>query len=183
MTVWCALLRGITPSNPAMRGERLRGVFVDLGFSDVATVLGSGNVVFRAEGTASAAEQEARIQAALHDQLGIGGGTVLRTREALSGLAARRPFGDREHGKATYLTVTFLKEPPAEMPDPLPVPESSAVELLGWDDEAGALLSVVDTTGTETLDHMRWLERHFGRDITTRTWNTVRRIVAKCPAD
>lgn len=166
-----------------MRGEQLRKVFESLGFQNVVTVLGSGNVVFRDDVTASAAERETQIQAALQDQLGIGGGTVLRTREALSGLAARRPFGDREHGKTSYLTVTFLKEPPEEMPDPLPVPDSSAVELLGWDNDAEALLSVVDTSRAKTPDHMRWLERHFGRDITTRTWNTVHRILAKCPAE
>ncbi|MGC8068953.1 hypothetical protein, partial [Salmonella enterica] len=48
-------------------------------------------------GSAARAAAEARIQAALQDQLGIAGGTVLRSREELAALVASAPFGDREH--------------------------------------------------------------------------------------
>jgi hypothetical protein len=39
--------------------------------------------------------------------------------------------------------------------------------------------SVVDLTGARTPDLMRWLESEFGKEITTRTWKTVQRILNK----
>jgi uncharacterized protein (DUF1697 family) len=44
---YVALLRGIGPSNPNMRNEKLRGVFEKLGFDNVQTVISSGNVLFQ----------------------------------------------------------------------------------------------------------------------------------------
>jgi hypothetical protein len=41
------------------------------------------------------------------------------------------------------------------------------------------ICSVVDLTRTKTPDLMRWLEKEFGREITTRTWRTVGRILKK----
>ncbi|MBA3630747.1 MAG: DUF1697 domain-containing protein [Actinobacteria bacterium] len=43
MKSYVALLRGIGPSNPNMRNDRLRAVFEDLGFSNVRAVISSGN--------------------------------------------------------------------------------------------------------------------------------------------
>ena len=42
---YVALLRGIGPSNPNMRNERLRELFQKLGFQNVQTVISSGNVL------------------------------------------------------------------------------------------------------------------------------------------
>src|SRR5687768_10214571 len=39
-----------------------------------------------------------------------------------------------------------------------------------------AIYSVIDLTGAKTPDLMLWLEKHFGKEITTRTWKTVERI-------
>lgn len=47
MKSYVALLRGVTPTNPKMRNENLRGVCVGMGLSDVATVISSGNILFR----------------------------------------------------------------------------------------------------------------------------------------
>jgi hypothetical protein len=41
---YVALLRGIMPTNPNMKGEKLKAVFEGLGFSNVHTVIASGNV-------------------------------------------------------------------------------------------------------------------------------------------
>lgn len=185
-----------------MRNERLRGVFTDLGFSDVASVISSGNILFTADpehapfdggalGSPERSRAEARIQTALHETLGIEGGTVLRSQAELDSLVHAAPFGDREHTKATYLLATFLKDPagiPAgglgEDASPaadLPTPPSSTTELLGRHGPAAAILTVTDTTAEKTPDVMVWLERAFGKEITSRTWRTVTRILAKMP--
>ena len=43
---YAALLRGIAPSGPNMTNDKLRGVFEELGYEHVASVLASGNIVF-----------------------------------------------------------------------------------------------------------------------------------------
>ncbi|MBB3050222.1 uncharacterized protein (DUF1697 family) [Prauserella isguenensis] len=179
-TWYCALLRGITPGNPNMRNEKLRGVFDDLGFTGVASVLSSGNIVFAAEPTDTTA-LESRIRGALRDELGIGGGTIVRSRSELAALVGTEPFGELQHARETYLTATFLKEPLEPVPEPLPEPGGLAVRMVGYDPDARAVLAVSDNTASSSPDFMAWLERRFGKDITTRTWLTVHRILKRIP--
>lgn len=181
MASYCALLRGIMPSNPQMRNEKLRAVFTNLGFSSVGSVLASGNIVFAADSSPHPSELESQIQRALQNDLSIPGGTTVRTQEQLSSLVDAVPFGELEHSKETYLAVTFLKGSEPLTWESLPRPENPAFVLHGYHRESHALLSVCDTASAKTPDHMRWLERNFGKDITTRTWNTVVKILAKMP--
>ncbi|HLS25999.1 MAG TPA: DUF1697 domain-containing protein [Beutenbergiaceae bacterium] len=120
MTRYCALLRGIGPSDPNMRNDRLRGAFETLGFTEVGSVLSSGNIVFRDSTGEPAEVLEQRIQTVLRAHLGIPGGTIVRSREELQRLSDREPFGERTHGKSTYLTVTFCKRPLDPLPEPFP---------------------------------------------------------------
>lgn len=46
MTKHVALSRGIAPTNPNLRNDSLRGVFENLGYANVKTVISSGNLVF-----------------------------------------------------------------------------------------------------------------------------------------
>jgi hypothetical protein len=49
-----------------------------------------------------------------------------------------------------------------------------------YDRVARAVLAVTDTSDPgEASGFMSWLERTCGRDITTRSWLTVQRVVAK----
>ncbi len=173
---YAALLRGIFPSGRNMSNAHLRGVFESLGFEKVASILASGNIVFRAPAT-DVAELEASIEVALQGQLGIKGGTIVRTQAEVQGLLDRDPFAGYTHGPGTYLTATFLKTPlieaPPEHPDPL-------TRVLGYDPDARAVLAVTDNTVPGTTGNwMAWLTATHGEGITTRTWLTVQKIVAK----
>ncbi|KID31657.1 hypothetical protein HQ32_00534 [Prauserella sp. Am3] len=180
-TTWyCALLRGIGPGNPNMRNDKLRGVFEGLGYTGVTSVLSSGNIVFAAD-EAPAAVLEERIRPALRSELGIGGGTIVRTSSELRSLVDQQPFGDLQHARQTYLTATFLKEPLEPEPRPFPRPEGLPVRIVGYAAAVGAVLAVSDNTSPSTPDFMTWLEPWFGKDITTRTWLTVNRIVNRFP--
>ncbi|MGW0182832.1 DUF1697 domain-containing protein [Nocardia sp. NPDC003345] len=177
MTRYAALLRGIAPSNPNMSNEKLRGVFTGLGFESVSSVLSSGNIVFTAEST-PAADLEDRIQEALNAELGIPGGTIIRDHAELRALLDRDPFAGYSHCRETYLVATFFKDaahakvrPPAE-PDPL-------TTVVGYDRQARAFLAIIDNSSPKTPNFMAWLERSYGKDITTRTWLTVQRVVKK----
>lgn len=171
-----ALLRGIAPSGKNMSNTQLRGVFEGLGFDRVTSVLASGNIVFGAP-RQDVTGLEASIEDALRTQLGIGGGTIIRSLDELEGLLDRTPFAGLTHGRGTYLTATFLKVPltgeAPEQPHPL-------TRVLGYDVDARAVLAVTDNRVTGTTGHwMAWLEKTHGTGITTRTWLTVQRIVTK----
>lgn len=174
---YAALLRGIAPSNPNMTNVKLRGVFEDLGFTPVASVLASGNIVFGSDDD-DIPSLEAGIQQALHEQLGIPGGTIIRSSQELQALLDTDPFDGLTHGRGTYLTATFLKH---TVPAPTDLPDAGPDDLsriVGYDAAAHAVLAVTDNSNPgKTPDFMARLEKAFGQAITTRTWLTVQRIV------
>lgn len=181
MNRYAALLRGIAPALPNMKNDQLRGVFERLGHEQVQSVLASGNILFHTEQT-DVPELERTIQQALIDDLGIGGGTIIRELGELQALLERDPFDGLVHGRGTYLIATFLKDgipAPTEIPaDPDPL-----VRVIGFDAQASAFLAVIDNSVQgKTPNFMQWLERTYGKDITTRTWLTVQRIVKKLEA-
>ncbi|MEV0245735.1 DUF1697 domain-containing protein [Nocardia sp. NPDC050712] len=178
MTGYAALLRGIAPSLPNNSNDKLRGVFEQLGFEKVASVLASGNILFHsAETDVPALEQ--RIQDALVAELGIGGGTIIRSRQELRKLLDSDPFPGLTHGRGTYLTATFLKDG-TSAPKKLPEQPDPLVEVVGFDKPARAFLWIIDNSEAgKTPDFMAWLDKTYGKNITTRTWLTVQRIVKK----
>ncbi|MFH5823752.1 DUF1697 domain-containing protein [Georgenia sp. AZ-5] len=175
---YAALLRGIAPSLPNMTNDKLRGVFEALGFENVASVLASGNIVFRsAEADVPALER--RIQRALSSGLGIAGGTIIREHSELRALLDSDPFPGLTHGRGTYLTATFLKDG-ARAPARLPASPDPLTRIVGYDTAARVFLAVIDNSDPgKTPDFMSWLDKTYGKDITTRTWLTVQRIVKK----
>lgn len=152
MTTYVALLRGIMPMNPNMRGEKLKGVFESLGFKNVKTVIASGNVVFDSPPTNTAA-LEAKIEKALPKQLGFTSTTIIRSREELAALIKKNPFKGIKDEKPNYLVVTFFKSRQKE------------------------LCTVIDLSSGRTPAFMADIEKKHGKEITTRTWKTVTRIL------
>lgn len=176
MTKYVALVRGIGPSNPNMRNEKLRGVFRDLGFEDVQTVISSGNVLFKTQAR-YVEELEAIIEEALPEKLGFISTTIVWSKAELESLVDKEPFKGVKDSPESRLNVTFLKnEPTKEIKFPYHA-ENKGYLVLGIYDRA--ICSVVDLTRAKTPDLMRWLEKEFGKNITTRTWKTVGRILKR----
>lgn len=167
---YVALLRGIMPSNPNMKNEKLRTVFESLGFSDVSSLLSSGNIIFATSETDVPA-LEGRIQNALQTTLGIGGGTIIRSQQDLQDLMSQKPYGDQSHDQQHYQLVTFFKKPFENIPifDDMRIVYATKEYIC----------TSTDTTAIKTPNQMAQLEKRFGKDITSRTMKTVERIVAK----
>ena len=159
-----------------MTNDKLRSVFEELGFAEVGSVLASGNITFSsAEADQPALEQ--RIEAALVDRLEVTSTTILRAYPELRDLVDSEPFPGLTHGRGSYLTATFLKEPPA---NPAVVREQSDphTAVARYDQRTRAVLAVTDDAA-DGPSFMAWLEKAFGKGITTRSWLTVERIVRK----
>ena len=174
MTRYVALLRGIAPTNPNMRNDKLRGVFLELGFENVKTVISSGNVIFESP-SRSIRKLEESIEKALPEQLGFRSTTIIRSQGQIQKLVDKNPFQGRGHSQKSSLNVTFLKKKrEIDLEFPYHV-DNRDYTLLGMYD--GAVCSVIDLTSAKTPDLMVWLEKQFGKEITTRTWKTVERIL------
>ena len=181
MGKYVAMLRGIGPGNPNMTGEKFKGLFEELGFSGVQTVLASGNVIFESpsSNTDSLAEL---IEKALPQKLGFTRSVVLRSQVELQHLIDLDPFKgiEHDHNKQTYLLVTFFRQTP-KIPFTLPhTPENKPYTILGKIDDA--VYGSIDLLSAKTPDYMAWLEKQFGKDITSRTPRTIRIILSKMSA-
>lgn len=177
MPRYAALLRGIAPSGPNMTDDKLCGVFQGLGYEHVASVLASGNIVFDSEETDVPA-LEHRIEAALTSALGITSRTIIRSHAELRALVDSDPFPNLTHGPGAYLTATFLKYPhPAA---DLPQPPDPSTRIVRYDRMARVVLAVTDTTRPGPAPtFLTWVEGICGKDITTRSWLTIQRVVRK----
>jgi uncharacterized protein (DUF1697 family) len=148
----------------------LRRAFESAGFEDVKTVLSSGNVVFSAP-AAPNERLERRIEAAMASQLGRTFLTIVRPVDALRRMLASDPYASFRLKPGSKRIVTFLRGKPTGR---LPLP----VELHG--------ARILCRKGSEVFSayvssphgpvFMTLIEKTFGKDVTTRTWETVRRV-------
>ncbi|MEA2715362.1 MAG: hypothetical protein QOG91_390 [Candidatus Parcubacteria bacterium] len=177
MTKYAALLRGIGPSNPNMHGAKLRTAFEKMGFKRVETVIASGNVIFE---SASKNERilESRIEKALPRLLGFKSPTIVRSQVELEQIARKSPFGDMKADPRKYWIVTFLKHKPGKGHVFRDFASSGAgFTIFPMHDRV--IFCSIDVRNTKTPEVMRFLEKKFGKEMTTRTWKTVKKILKK----
>jgi uncharacterized protein (DUF1697 family) len=178
MGKYVAMLRGIGPGDPKMTSQKFKAFFEGLGFTEVQVVLASGNVIFASPEHDTNALTE-RIETALPQKLGFTRSVMLRSQHDLQHLIDQDPFRgiEQNHNKDTYLLITFFRHLP-HIPFALPyTPEGKPYTLLGNIDQA--VYGAVDLSHSKTPDYMAWLERQFGKDITSRTPKTIRLILAR----
>ena len=168
MPRYAAFLRGVSPSNAKM--PELKQAFESAGFTDVKTVISSGNVVFDAR-KASDAAIERKAEAAMREQIGQAFFTIVRPVEVLEGLLATDPYRSFRVAAGAKRIVTFLRNPPSAAVT-LPV-EQDGARILALDGRE--LFSVYVATPKGPV-FMSLIERTVGKEVTTRTWDTVARV-------
>ena len=94
MAIQIALFRGINVGKAKrIAMAELKAMFEDLGFSNVRTLLNSGNVVFEA-GRSASATNATRIAAALLERTGVSANTLVLTTKILDAAITDNPFAD-----------------------------------------------------------------------------------------
>lgn len=154
MHTFVALLRGVMPTNPNTKSANLKRVFESLGLERVATVIGSGNIVFSTNSKNTAA-LEKKIERILTKELSFTTVVIVRSQPHLEALATRNPFKGVIDEKPNYLVVTFFKDGSPE------------------------LCKTLNLTESGSPGYMAELEKKHGKSITTRTWKTVHRVLNK----
>lgn len=175
---YVAMIRGVGPENPNMRGAKLQWAFEQMGFTNVRPFLTSGNVLFESD-IPDTRELEKTAEAALPRLLEFEREVFVRSQQQLQTIVDADPFKGMVHENAgkTYLTVTFFKAPPQDLPKLPYQPDGKAFKLVASIN--GALCCVVDLTKGKTPDLMAYLARTHGKSLTTRTWSTVTRIFTR----
>jgi uncharacterized protein (DUF1697 family) len=163
-------LRGVSPMNAKM--AELKRSFEGAGFTDVRTVLSSGNVVFNARAKSEIVIAR-QAEAAMAKHLGRTFYTIVRAASVLRALIEADPYAAFDLVADAKRVVTFLREPHQAR---LSLP----IEIDG--------ARILTTTGREVLTayvpnprgpvFMTLIEKAFGTNVTTRTWDTVKKCAA-----
>jgi uncharacterized protein (DUF1697 family) len=177
MTRWVALLRGVNVNGITIRSADLGALFRELGFTDVRTVLASGNVVFTSDDdpaaghAAAAAVLQTRIEHALADRFGYDAWIVLVEHDRLAGLVDAFPFPPDPD---THAYVVFASDPAAR-DELLAVPPNDRERIAPGDGVvywACPRGSSTDTPFARTAAKPR-----FRQTTTTRNTNTLRKLL------
>jgi len=168
MPRYAAFLRGVMPTKVKM--PELRATFEDAGFSDVRTVLGSGNVVFEAR-SASDPALERTAEKAMQERLGRVFPAIIRPVEKLEELLASDPFASFRVPADAKRVVTFLRKVPDRAPA-FPI-EQDGARILGLTGREAFTCYVRTAKGPV---FMTLIQKTFGQDVTTRTWETIRKV-------
>jgi uncharacterized protein (DUF1697 family) len=170
MPRYAAFLRGVSPTNAQM--PALKRAFEAAGFDGVRTVLSSGNVVFGAR-KAAAATLERSAEAAMQAELGKVFRASVRPVDHLVALLATDPYARFEPAAGSKRVVTFLRQaPPASLVLPVELEGARILHVQGHE------AFTVYVPGSKGPVFMTLIERTFGRDVTTRTWDTLGKVAA-----
>ena len=170
---YVAFLRGINVcGNSLIKMTELKKSFEALGLKKVTPVLASGNVVFTTE---TDLDLKARIESMLSKDFEVRATAIVRNARQISELTKLNPFQPAELGPKTKVHVTFLgreKGTGSEFPARVPDKQFHIIQT-----SRSEIYSAVDMSGNaRTPELMKSLEKRFGKDITTRTWNTVEKV-------
>jgi uncharacterized protein (DUF1697 family) len=111
MTRYAVLLRGINVGgNKKIAMADLRTLLTGLGFTDVATLLQSGNAVFTSP-VKDTAKLAAQIEQAIADQFGMQVSCLIRTGPQLRRVIAADPFGEIATNPSRYMVIFLSGEP------------------------------------------------------------------------
>jgi uncharacterized protein (DUF1697 family) len=174
VTRHAVLLRAVNVGGRnAVPMARLRELAADLGYTEVATYVQSGNLVVSAP-TRKAADVERAIAKALHDELGLDIDVMARTGKELAAVIEGNPFADIADDDARLL-VSFLAAAPA----------AARVRALDREEFAPERFQVGDRcvyfwhpngVGRSKMATVPW-HRRLGVQGTSRNMRTVRRLL------
>lgn len=151
------------------RMPELRRAFEAAGFTDVKTLLSSGNVVFTASGAAAALQKKA--EAAMTKELGRAFLTIVRPVDALRDLLASDPYRKFHLAPGSKRIVTFLRSPPkARLKLPIELDGARILAMRGGEIFSSYL------PGPKGPVFMTLIEKTYGKEQTTRTWQTVEKV-------
>jgi uncharacterized protein (DUF1697 family) len=111
MKRWVALLRAVNVGGRKLPMAELRALCAELGWSDVATYIQSGNLVFSADGKAGALE--AALERAIEKKFAMKVPVIVRDARQLRACLDDNPFPRAARETPNRLLLLLSKRPPA----------------------------------------------------------------------
>jgi uncharacterized protein (DUF1697 family) len=175
MSKYAAFLRGINVGGVVVKMDKLKKTLEAIGFTNVKTLLASGNVLFTAPAASESAlvkKIETKLEAAFGREIGV----LVRKIEELQRLAESDPFAGIEVTPQTRLYVTFLSDKnKSSLKIPYTSPDGNFKIIRASDREVCSVATL--SPNSRTVDLMSILEKEFGRKVTTRNWNTIEKVL------
>ena len=174
VTAFVALLRAVNVGgNNLIRMADLKVLCEDLGFGDVKTLLQSGNVVFKAKGTAKSIAK--KLADAIEKSHGFRPAIIVRTADEIADVMKRNPFKAEEKSDPAHLVVAFTADPPTNGAKERIAAVKVATERLHL---SGRELHAHYASGQGTSKVTNAvLERALGVPCKARNWNTVTKLL------
>jgi len=172
LKTYISLFRGINVGgNNILPMKELVAVLKRLGLHDIKTYIQSGNVIFRSE-AADTAQLARKIGAAIRKSYGFEPQVLLLDSAVLNKVIRENPYPEAEAVPNT-LHVNFLAAIP-------PKPDLKALEKIRAESErfhlAGDVLYLHAPDGIGRSKLAAGMERLIGVPMTSRNWNTVRKL-------
>ena len=149
----------------------LQAALEEDGFTDVKTLLSSGNVVFSGRRMSDAAIEK-KVVATIEKNVKKTFGVIIRSIDELQALIDADPYHAFRVPKGAKRVVTFLRAAPTKKLELPPERDGARIWTVRGRD---ALSSYVQNDKGPVF--MAVIEKTFGKDVTTRTWDTVLKVV------
>jgi uncharacterized protein (DUF1697 family) len=169
---YCLFLRGINVGGKnLMPMKELQSLFGTIGLINIKTWLQSGNIRF--ESDQSKEQSIEAIEKALSKHFDYHGSLILIELDQLKKLIDLDPFKDLEVSATKKANITFSLNPMQHPMNPTIPQEMKFMPI----DLTTVATHIEITKQFGTLAMMDILEGWYGKEITTRSWNTLLKMV------
>lgn len=176
MITHITLLRGVNAGGHQKASMvDLRDLLTKLGFSDVRSLLQSGNLIFQSPGRKSD-EIERLLEIEAEKRLGLRTDFFVRRATELKDAIANNPFRKEADGDPAHLVVMFLKDEPGVKQIAALEAAIAGPERLHVDGRV-AYIVYPDGIGRSKLTNAL-IDRKLRTRGTGRNWNTVLKLIA-----
>lgn len=173
MTKYIALLRGINVGgHHKVPMAELKTKMAQWGYQNVITLLNSGNIVFESDDS-ELKKVESALQSQLENHFGFAIPAICVNATEISDLVSDKPFEGVEINENIRLYLTFLREKPVTVKFS-EVGSEDGFKILGI--RGRVIMSVLDLSISKTVKGMEKLEKLYGKNITTRNYNTILKL-------
>ena len=170
METFIAFLRGINVGGAnKVPMKELKEHFEQLGFTDIKTILATGNVLFKGK-----PEKTPNLSTELSKKLGFDTHLLIFTYSDIKDIIDSDPFEGKEISKDVKFYISFYSEIKKSN---LQIPYNDiekGIEILKISDKA--IFSIVDIKKSGTVELMKILDKEFGTKLTTRNFNTIQKL-------
>jgi uncharacterized protein (DUF1697 family) len=178
LIAYVAFLRGINVGGRIIKMDALKKALASIGLRDLKTIGASGNVLFATPETDVVAIVK-QMEACLLKNFNAAISVMVRTLAELRALVASDPFRGVAIAPETRLYITFFSAPTKSksgLSFPFELPDKSLRILKVTKTEIRSVVTLSANAGT--IEAMELIEKEFGKGVTTRNWNTIKKLTA-----